>query len=223
MNFLQLVQQTRILAGTQGTGPSTVVGVGGYEEALVKFVQDAWTDIQNYREEWNFLKSTVVFNTVIGQDTYDKLAIFLTATPEFKKFEDNSFVIDTGSSSAYLNQLHISDLERRYLNETAQDQPSVFAIDTNEDIVLKSIPDAIYTITAKYWRSPQVLSLDADIPLMNPSYHQLIVYEALKKMAVYLSSPEIFQNYEKEAKKMMGQLMRQSNPAKKIKISRVFA
>ena len=212
--YLDLCRSTRLMVGMQGTGPSSVVGAQGIEEVLVRFVRDAYIDIQNMREEWNWLLTDGSFSTNIGQDEYDFLAIFLTATPTFKKYKLDSFRITNASSKKnFLRYVDRDVLEARYLNTTEQKLPTQYTVDpSNNSLIFKPIPDGVYAVDFRYWQSPEILSTDAQVPALPISFHNLIAYKAVEKMAVYLGAPEVYGRYSSEAAKMLGQLMRVEIP-----------
>jgi len=216
MNFLEICKAVRVLSGTQGTGPSSVTSASGYEVALVSFVRDAWIDIQSYRDEWDFLKDSGSFFTVASQDNYTVANIFGVGE-DHKKWDKDSFIITDGARKHKLIKYSLDYVEQRYLNDDSEGRPTIVALDTDESVLLKITPDKIYNVDFKYWKQPQILSADTDVPLCNTSFHNLIIYKALEKMSIYLSSPEIYRNYSTEAARMLAQLMRLSNPAKKIK------
>jgi hypothetical protein len=218
MTFLEIVRAERLLSGMQGTGPSTVVDAQGIEELLVRFARDAYVDIQNLREEWDFLVAKDSFNTVVGQTEYSLLNIFGTSTPDFKKYNVDSFIItDANGKKVYLENISRESMEAISMNNTNEKIPSKFAVDEmNAYLILDPIPDNLYTIAFRLWRNPEILLTDTQVPSIPPAFHQLIVYKAIEKLSVYLTSPELFTNYAAETAKMQGQLMRMYIPKKTL-------
>ena len=214
MQFLEIAKEVRLLGGVQGIGPVSVVNTSGYEGVLVQFVKDAWEAIQNMREDWNFMFSKASFPTIASQDNYTLTDIFLI--PQFKVWKKDSFKL-RDTTASYLNYKDPDRLEKIYLNSTAESKSSEFTIERDHSITLKPTPDSIYTITANYYRSPQLLKEDTDVPILPVSFHRIIVYGALQKLAVFLSSPEIYTKYKESHDLMLGQLMRAEVPAKRIK------
>ena len=47
--FVELAQATRMISGMQGSGPTSVENAEGIEAVIVRFVKDAYVDIQNLR------------------------------------------------------------------------------------------------------------------------------------------------------------------------------
>jgi len=217
MNFLQLAQKTRALSGTQGTGPVSVVSADGYEAALVSFVADAWIDIQNHKEDWDFMHGRVTFDTVASQAEYTIAEIFLADPTLHKRWCKQAATIEDGTKEI-LSYRDPEYIFYTYLNDTSAGKPTEYTFKREDNsIILRVIPDDAYNIDLHYYRSPQILTLNTDIPILNASYHNLIVYKALIKMAVFIASPELYQHYTIEADKMMGQLMRSEVPAKMMK------
>lgn len=216
--FIELVKNARLISGMQGSGPSSVSAAQGIEEVLVRFVRDAYVDIQSLREDFGFLEGTETFSTAAGKDTYTVTDIFGTSTPNFKKYQDCSFIItDASGHKKYLRCQDRNVLEARYLNEDSQKLPTEYAIHpSNKSIILKPIPDGVYSISFRYYEEPEILLTDAQVPKMPLEFHNLILYKAVEKMAVYLSAPELYREYSIEAARMTGQLMRMELPKKRL-------
>lgn len=220
--FIELVKVARLLSGMQGVGPSSVKDNQGIEEVLVRFVRDAYVDIQNLREDWKWLEASRTFSTVQGQDTYSILDIFGSSTLPLKKYHLDSLVItDEVGQKRYLRYSDRDALEQRYLNSDDEQLPSFFTVDpSTKGLILKPIPDGVYSISLRYQKVPEILTENSDVPSLPISFHNLIAYKAVEKMAVYLSSPETFSNYSLETSKMLGQLMRTELPKMRMQAGR---
>ena len=216
--FLDMARATRILVGMQGTGPASVISAQGIEEVLVRMVRDAYVDVQNLREEWDFLLLNGSFLTANGKDTYTFLDIFATSIPNFKKYKKNSVrLTDLEGRKAYLQYVDRDVLEARFLNDSQKKLPTKYTVEPGtRSVILKPIPDGIYTVNFRYWRSPEILSTDTQVPLLPLPFHNLIIYKAVEKMAIYLGSPETYSKYSAEAAKMQGQLMRMYIPKRRM-------
>lgn len=217
--YLELVKITRRLCGMQGTGPSSVANAQGVEEVLVQFVNDAYVDIQNMREDWKWMEASGSFSTQAGKDTYSLADIFLTPTPDLKKYQKDSFLItDSNNKKTYLRYISRNALEAKYLNSTSQRFPTQYTIDPpSNSIILKDIPDGVYSVSFRYQKAPSVLESDTEVPAIPAAFHNLIAYKATEKMAVYLGIPELFRQYSFESSKMLGQLMRLELPKLRMK------
>jgi hypothetical protein len=218
-NFVEIVRAARLITGMQGTGPSTVETAQGIEEVLVRFVRDAYMDIQSLRDNFDFLENSRSFFTAVGTTLYTPATIFLTATPNFKSYKKGSIYITRSDGiKEYLKYVEPQVLEARYLNNTVQATPSEYTIDpATNGLILQRIPNAIYTVSFRYYERPEILLSSTQIPKMPQAFHNLIVYKAVEKMAIYLNNPGLYQSYSVEAARMVGQLMRQEIAKKRMK------
>lgn len=218
--FLDLVKDVRRESGMQGTGPTTVTSQLGIEEIIIRFTRDAYIDLQLLRDDFNFLEASRSFTTTTSQSTYTKLNIFGTSTPNMKRYQECSFIItDSNGKKSYLQCIDRDVLEARYLNDTQQGLPRVYAIDpSTKSIILKPIPDGVYTINFRYYENPEILTLDTQIPKIPLAYHNLIVYKALEKMAVYLVAPELSQKYAGDSEMLLRSLLRGELKPKRIRV-----
>ena len=66
MTYLQLVQRTRQECGIAGDGPTTVVGQTREMKRLCDWVAQSWVEIQEERQDWDFMRKSVTFNTSSG-------------------------------------------------------------------------------------------------------------------------------------------------------------
>lgn len=208
MTYLELCKQVRLVSGIQGTGPTTVIDAQGIEELIALYVKDALIDIMSMRDDWNFLRTSHTFSTIVDDWEYPYLQIFNTATPDIRNYIPSTFTYTDGNGTK--SRLTEIDYERLLLvkRDTTQ-EPAYFAIRPSDNaLIIHPVPDGPYTIAFDYYKGPQVLLVDSDVPLIPLSYHQLIVYKAVEKMSIYLASPEIYRAYSTEAARMLGQLMR---------------
>jgi hypothetical protein len=216
--FLELCRSVRLLSGMQGTGPADVSTVIGVEAQIVRYVRDAYIDIQNLRDSFPFLEDSKSFITSISVDTYTAPTIFITAVPDLKKYQDNSFFVTVDGIKYPLIKMDRNEMELRYLNDTSVGPPSHYCIiEKDNSIQIKPIPDKNYSISFRYWKNPEILSTENQVPILPLSFHQLIVYKALEKLSIYLSAPEVYREYALETTKMLGQLMRHNLPKKRMR------
>ena len=217
MKFLELVQYVRSRVGMQGTGPASVTSATTAEMDLVNAVSDAWIDIQNFREDWRWMRSVVTFDTVVGTANYPKATIF---PPGFrhKRWLTNTAYINVSGSKRRLWYLEYDAFIEYTLNSTENTEPSYFTIVPSDSSILIEKPKDIYSITIGYQKSPQILINNADIPELPESFHLLIVYEAVDKYGVVSFSPELQGKYSNQYDVMLGQLLRNQLPSKTLKV-----
>jgi len=217
MDYLTMVKAVRLLSGLQGNGPSSVTNAIGIDAVIVQMVADAFRDVQNLREDFTWLRKRRSFFTQIGQEVYTLMDIFSSTQYDLKDYKQGSFIINDGTDNTYLKELDEDTYELSFLNSADQGIPSHFSIDTsNESLSFMDIPDGVYTISFQYYKEPETLITDGQVPLMPTSYHDLIVYKALEKLSIYNNTPEIFAGYSMETAKMEGRLMRGTIKPKRI-------
>lgn len=207
MNFLELCQAVRREAGISGNGPTSVVNQQGEYARIVNWVKNAWQEIQLKRSDWYFLRGSFSFDTTIGTASYAPSATGIAT--RFKAW-------DIDSLKVYLKSAGIND-ERRlvylpyesfranYLTgQRISSRPLYFTFDPALNLVVGDVPDAVYTISGEYFKKPQVFAFAASsdnnvAPDMREEYHMLIVYEALRKYALFESAPEVLSYAMQEA------------------------
>lgn len=217
MNFLTMVQNVRLEAGMQGTGPTSVVGTVGVDSVIVQFIKQAYRDIQNMREEWAWLRKDVTFTTTVGKSVYTTSDILGVLTNDLKDYKSGTIRLLNNGTTSYLKHYDEDYLQRLYVDSTTQGTPTAYAIDSaDRSLILKDTPDTSYTVSFSYYTIPESLTNDTDIPRLPVSFHDLIVYKALQKLSVYLKVPEIFSNSSIDGATLMGQLMRNTLKPKRI-------
>lgn len=236
MTYLQLCQELRREARRTGTGPTAVTGQVGELQDMVSWAANAWTELQNDRQDWRWMRSSFTVNTTSGDDSYaytdctDTLTSAAIArfgrwlptdtdgTPVFKSYLTSSGV----GSEAFLGYLPWGAFRSLYKTGTQNNgPPAYFTIDPQNNLVLGPKPDGIYTITGDYQRGAQVLTANGDTPDMPSRFHQLIVYLALSKYAGSVAAPEAMYRAASEGRSMMRQLERDQLP--KIGLARPLA
>jgi hypothetical protein len=182
-------------------------------------VAEAYVEIQNHREDWEWMESSQSFFTTIGEEEYPYLSIFGTENPNHSKYHRQSVrITDNSGTIRYLKYVDRDVLEARYLNNTDQKLPTEYTIDpSTQGLLLRPIPDDVYTVDFRYQSTPEILSADTDTPSLPAQYHDIIVYKALMKLAIYLGIPELFQGASMDYERTMGQLMRKKLPKKVLR------
>lgn len=199
-DFLDLCVDLRRECAVGGTGPTTVVDQTGELERLVKWIRDAYNEIQSEEPNWRWLRSEFTFQTVAGDDSYaygdmtDSVAsATITRFDRFWTEEVQIYLTSAGIGGRHhIPYTRWEDFRRVWLTGNPTNQyPSCFSIDPRDNFRLGGPPGAVYTVTGEYQKSPQVLALDDDTPEMPAKYHPLIVARAMEKYAAYHAAPEV--------------------------------
>lgn len=223
MTYLTLCSDTRRECRMNGTGPSAVTGQTGLLADVVAWVANAYTELQQARDNWRWLRSTFTFNTVASTDAYAYTAVTdsrLSATiSRFAKWwltDDEGYsairIYPTSSgvgSEFYLTPIPWDQFRARYkfgAQQSLTGQPQHVSVDPQNRLVLGPNPSAIYTVTGEYQMSPQTLTANDDVPEMPTQFHQLIVYMAMEKYGAAKSEIEVFNRGALEGGRMRNRL-----------------
>ncbi|MBQ1784633.1 MAG: hypothetical protein II007_13385 [Gammaproteobacteria bacterium] len=204
MNFLQLCQAVVREAGLSGNGPATVVNQTGMLGRIVAWVADAWADIQRERTDWRFLWRVSNAALVIGKQLYT--------------YADLGAADAARISAIYLirdGQRHrldgcLCDERVAILNRTNTGMPAAFVELPDRTVLFDALPDAAMSVEVEYYRKPQVLAANGDVPLVAEQYHRAIVQRALIAYAAFDEAQTLLQmagaRYEREYGQMVNDL-----------------
>ena len=172
--FLQFCQATRRACGLPGSGPTTVTGQVLQMEKVIEYVALADAEIQGKWFDWDFLHvSTWSSSTVINEPS-------VTAPTTIGVWDEDSFYLDYSTSNyKKLPVLPHKDWRANYRQgvKVAQ-QPSHIVIMPDLSLILEPKPDAVYSLTADYWKRPVKMTADSDTSLIPEEYERIIVARA---------------------------------------------
>jgi len=197
MDFLALVNRSMQKCGVSGD-LSSVNDAVTERKRFVDWVRQSWIEIQLDRDDFQFLRDDVSFETTSGQQGYAVEAdIGLT---DFASWVNGSFRIyltaSTRSAETFLDQWVYRDFRDLYMlgtNATATAQPNVISISPDKSLLFGLLPNDVYTVRGEYYKTPQELTLDADIPLMPTRFHMAIVWKAMMHYGVFEAATEVYQ------------------------------
>lgn len=215
MNYLQLVNTARVECGVSGPALATVQNLtAGTESArMASWVNQAWVDVQTAKEDWQWLRDAVQFNTVTQQQVYTPTQAGVSST--FGNWKRDSFrcssVGQNYRDEQLLNYMEYTTFRNLYIYgnmRTTYARPVVVSIAPGSDksLAFGSIPDQAYVITGEYYKKPVDFSADTDEPAIPARFHMVIVYRAMMYYGGYEAAPEVFARGEQEFKRLMNRL-----------------
>ncbi len=176
MTHLEIVKElVRLASISDSGGPTTVVGQTGDYLKAVKYVASAHEEIQGMFFDWDFLWGSATLETSADLATY------------------------TGASDLGIwdvDRIYYGNLKLRrvvwqsYIPEEASGTPAWFTIRPDNRILIGPTPDAAYTITYDYYKSPKVLVGDGDVPDIPAQFHRVIVGRSLMLYGNFEAAPE---------------------------------
>jgi len=186
--FLELVQKAALESG-EASAPTTIVSQTGDALKHVKFVQDADVEIQGLWFDWDFLHiGSWAENTVVGTAA-------VSAPSDIGVWDEDSFYLNY-SLSTYkkLTVLNYTKWRRNYRQGVKTNQsPSYVAIKPDQSLILESPPDAIYSLTADYWKRPAKMTTDSATSPIPEEYERIIIAKAKIAYGETYAASEVLQ------------------------------
>lgn len=223
--FLQLCQDVARESGTfPNVGdPATVASQSGRMLRLISWVKTAYEDIQRHRNDWRWLHADFSGQTISGTRTYDSAAMSISDRFSRWIFQgeegENLFSIYKTSegqdTEQHLNFMNWHEFRReRMVGSAASDtgKPTHVSVNYSDELVFYPTPDAAYTVRGVYFKSPQILSVDADTPEMPSQFHDAIRYKALILMGGFDEAGDQMPFWSAELFKLMEELIKHQTP-----------
>jgi len=217
--YLQICQDLANDIGIYGGYPSAVTSQTGRLGDIVRWVRDAWTSVQNRRTDWRWLHHGFTLTTSADDDTYTfgdcTDSTTSSAITRFRRWDIQNdedrpriYLSDTGvSGETFMTYLSWNDWRRIYrIQSPASAYPAFLSYDDQNQLLVGPPPNDTYVITAKYWRSAQVLAADGDEPECPSVFHDLIRYRALELYAGRFAAPEVMNKAVIEGRRLTIQL-----------------
>jgi hypothetical protein len=223
MTYLEICQRVHRLAQVQGQFGS-VIDVGINSE-IAQIVSDCWVDIQKYRADWLFMWKELVFFVEVGRNSYDMAYLFPTPGSNdlgyFKLVDYRTSMYAQDPDDLKKKPVMFIEYEmfrHHFRNrEAGEGCPGWWTYHpASYEISLQGTPDKIYSISADYYRTPQVLGANVDVPHILSKWHDLIVYKALSDFGAAKSIHGLSSKYEMKYAIEIGQLMREQVQGKSV-------
>lgn len=237
MTYLELVQRLRQECGVAGDGPLSVVGQTKEMKRLCDWIQQSLIEIEQIRNDWEWMRKPIAFDTTIGAAQYAPytagpladnvsqlcpvapIVINGTGIPLFSRWLKQSFKIYLTSvgvaNEIPLSQTDYTTFRNYYLYGTRQithGRPTVCTVAPDRSVILGLVPDNVYTVKGEYYRTAQKLVADTDIPTLPEEHHMVIVYRAMEKYGLYEAAQEQIQAGKEGYALHMNQMMRDYVP-----------
>jgi len=199
--FLQICQDAWEETGLSGTGPSDVVAATGIEKRMVGWVRQAWIDIQQFRPDWPWMYISFDFNTSADKLLYPLTELNLTDVESWNFQGASIYKAADGVDGE--QDIGVTTYEKWWNNyrkgtQTPAQPGYVFPDPVTNGLMLFPTPDDEYTITLRYYKAPQRLAADGDIPLLptNQAWQEIIKWRALYLYAFHDGAPALLDESE---------------------------
>lgn len=188
--FLELVQMTARESGTvPSEQPQTLVGQTGRLAKIPHWVNLAWTKIQNHHQYWRWMHDEFEGVTAPGMSKYSSLQMGITRFARWVTLPDTLTIHSTllgKGDEQFIAPLEYWRYRRLYdvgLQEVAR--PSCYTVSPGNLLCFGPTPDAEYNVRGEYYKSPQTLSLDNDVPELPEQFRPIIGWYALLLLSQY--------------------------------------
>ncbi len=196
-DFLTISQKVFREAGTgSGVKPAAVTGQVGRLLNIVNWVIDACTEIQNGQASWRFMRKTFSGTLTSGTSTYTAASFSITDFAEWITEQDVVTMYLTATGVSDEGRLRFIDWQTWRVKygrgSQTNNRPTEYAISPAGDFVVGPIPNDTYTVNGEYRRTAQVLAANTDIPIIPERFHDVITWEAIKKVAEFDEDPGLY-------------------------------
>lgn len=200
---LELVNRLKRESGRSGSVIGSIETALSTEDArLLDWLSDANRDLEREPDwDWPWMVLAASGPTVADQQAYAASDLDATIT-DFERWArvgndwPSGYQVQLVSPTAGLVPLQRVGwdwFEREFvLNTQTSGQPIMWCVNpSTRKMHLGPTPDAVYTLHARYVRSPVGFSADDDTPGMPAKHHNLLVWKALVECGTYDAAIEV--------------------------------
>jgi len=199
LTYLQIVNRVRREAGVPGTALASIAQAVGDSARVVDWVNDVWRDVQLLPYNWKWMRGAAVGSLAPGVMGYtlDELAgaggdRFSSWRPQTRSYQPVASDPANPTNEWGLTWLPYDVFRGRFLvGDHMAGAPAFYAESPTGQLMIGPKPDIAYTARADYWKSPQALVADDDMPEMPGQHHSMLVWRALAEYGAYDAAPEV--------------------------------
>lgn len=154
---------------------------------------------------------------LVGKQTYTLADIGITDFAQWRNDSFRAYLKSAGIATQiiltqYVDYSAFRDFYLLGSRQLVTGRPLYITVAPDKSLVLGFTPNDVYVTSGEYFRTPQVLTLDSDVPLCPGRFHMAIVYKAMQKYGVYESAPEQVQAGKEGYSLMMSRLVIDQTP-----------
>lgn len=223
-NFLTICNDVGRESGTfRDTALTTVVDQTGRNASLVQWVVQAYEEIQRSQENWRWLRTEFEGQLIADKRNYsagdlsinDRFSHWIIVDDYMQPVLTSYKTSDGRAYEQHLRFVEYPMFRSMYdiaAQATQTGRPSVYSINGQNELVFYPTPDAGYTVRGLYYKAPQILAQNTDVPEMPQQFHRLIQWEALKLLGTFDEAFTQYPLWERSAVSLMGDLMQHQLP-----------
>lgn len=205
MNFLQLAQMVKRESGLSGGGPVSVLTAVGDDARVVSWVNSAYRMTVLGREDWAFRRGATSVTTSAASVLPSAFGLtdFLKWVPQGRHYQPAVYRASDGiASSGPLRFLPYEIFREHFLvAPPTAGTPQCWSINPSDSaLLLGPSPDASVVVRADYIKAFVPLALDADVPVLPESFHELIVWRGLQEYGGFDAAADVVQRAGQNAR-----------------------
>lgn len=210
--FLELTKAARRACDISGTGPVSVKNNTGDYEKIVEWVALADQELQSRWFDWDFLHvSTWSTATIIGVPS-------VIAPDNLGTWDVDSFYLNYSlPSSAKLTSMDYKEWRKSMRQGTQINQQPVYVVVKPDlSLILQSPPNAVYTLTADYWKRPAKMVENTDTSPIPEEYERIIISRVKMMYAEDGGSMTLLQSAQIEFDDLLDKLEAKYLPSQRL-------
>ncbi len=216
MNFLEICQESLEEVTLQGEIVSAEDAVG-YQHLIVRGIMRKWKQIQENRPDWKFLRAEVDHTITAGTQPYTPTDILgATNVLRFGHWEKNGPIFTDASGNKSPVIFVSYDYWIRSDTDNKVDKPSTFTIKPQDNSLIFQNLNNDKDVKITYYKSPQILVRDADVPELPLENHDLLVWAGAMVAAKIFENATAYTHAKENYSLALGSLMRSQIPARRI-------
>jgi len=211
VTFLSLCQDVRSQAGISGMGPVNVENQVGIMADVVRWVKEAYAEIQSMYENWNYLHNIYTFTLQGGHEAYDpSLLVGSKGNLGVRTLTRDTFIVSaplatTGKKRLKWIPWSVWQISPEIL-EGKVGKPEFYTEDPSgslhfypsEEAQLDPNDNIDWAISFQGYARPDIMNVSTDIPVIPEQYIETVKLKALTRYAEYYNSPEVMQSASAE-------------------------
>lgn len=206
MNFLEIAKRVTKECGISGDGPNSVAAQSGMNAKVVNWVRDAFNEIQGSNEEWDFDWAMTTQVLVAGKERYDPIGDWGLEHKSFVKRGTYVYrTVDGPHAKHWPEFIGWQDFRELRLPDV-RGIPVYASVAPDGSLYLYPIPDDGITAVVEYFREPQVLADNLDVPRLPVRYHMAIVWRAVMFFCASEENPALMQSATQNFRNIMRRL-----------------
>jgi len=226
VNYLQLVQRLHRESLRSGAAPGAIVGATKDALRLFDWVDDAWSELQNFTW-WSWQrtrKAAAALTPGVSSYTPTDLGItdFRAWWPVGPEYTPTVAPVAAPANVSVLQWVPYDTFRRDFLATPVQaGSPQYWTAGPDNILLIAPAPDQAFTLDIDYRTENTVLTAESDTPVLPERHHMILVWRALQEQGATDAAPEVFARAKSNLDRMRSDLVVECGPRMTIERRRL--